>query len=857
MSHNLQSRSFSIDTISASAIKPAGSVGSKSTDPIAGEIGHSGSTSGSNSIAGAAAPLKVNTFRSASIGSSSFFPHKEASHFFKNPVSLNSVSADDLDNPQDESATKDEDLEALKSSNLDIVGAIGNLDLDEDFSIPNESLEKGSSDGKATPDGVADPNVVLSDSAAVSTTGVSDSPFQPSHHPHFLPVDPHGAPQMYPSHEFVPNGVTMSPNQSIGGQFSAFSTSVTPTSSSWKHLHGIYPPSASGIVGRDQSESQSNDFGINIQHLKLDNPEAPSDTNDSNLKVKSGQATSALAGSGPKSALQSPNIPDNYLGFTTPPPVGFVHQRGTPNQFLNEGSFFGESIDMNNYMNGAGHMAGYPAPVPHQAFSHDANGKPNNYQMAPLADNMLWQQRLGQTSIPSQLNHPMLSRNNTGGGNSTLGGNNNSGSRNMNAPIQGSGPGNNHYGGGRFARSNTNHYGNEGPGNNMNPSINNNSGNNFNNNHGHHHHSHGNHGMRRNDMNSHRKMNNRRKGDDASKYVNARLEDFTGEIYSLCKDQHGCRFLQRQLDLGNDIGQGVIADSSGQVLTKEVAATMIFNEIYLKIIELMVDPFGNYLIQKLFENISPAQRTILVKNASPEFIRIALDPHGTRALQKLVECIDTKEESKLIIESLSPHIVTLSRDLNGNHVVQKCLQKLTPEDNQFIFETASMHCNEIATHRHGCCVLQRCLDHGNPEQRKQLSLKVAENATSLSLDPFGNYVVQYVLSRGDEKSITIILDHIRANVIKLLLHKFGSNVIEKSLRINKLTESLIAVLLENSDKFSDLLNDAYGNYVLQTSLDVANGRDLAKLASALQPLLINIKNTPHGRRILTKIQNVC
>lgn len=353
-------------------------------------------------------------------------------------------------------------------------------------------------------------------------------------------------------------------------------------------------------------------------------------------------------------------------------------------------------------------------------------------------------------------------------------------------------------------------------------------------------------------VNVHRKMHSRRKGDDAAKYANAKLLDFSGDIYSLCKDQHGCRFLQRQLDLGMEAKR---SEELG-VLSNEVAATMIFNEIYMKIVELMTDPFGNYLIQKLFENVSADQRLILVKNAAPELIRIALDPHGTRALQKLVECIDTKEESQLIINSLSPHIVPLSRDLNGNHVVQKCLQELKAEDNQFIFDAASEHCIEIATHRHGCCVLQRCLDHGNSLQRKQLSLKVAENATKLSLDPFGNYVVQYVLSRGDEESITIVLNHIRANVISLSLHKFGSNVIEKSLRINKLTNEVIAVLLENSDKFSMLLNDAFGNYVLQTSLDVASASDLAKLAQSLQPLLPNIKNTPHGRRIMTKIQNI-
>ncbi|ODQ79263.1 hypothetical protein BABINDRAFT_37861 [Babjeviella inositovora NRRL Y-12698] len=342
-------------------------------------------------------------------------------------------------------------------------------------------------------------------------------------------------------------------------------------------------------------------------------------------------------------------------------------------------------------------------------------------------------------------------------------------------------------------------------------------------------------------MNVHRRQNSKRKGEDASKFVNAQLADFAGDLYLLCKDQHGCRFLQRQLD----------ADDA-------VVALMIFNEIYLHIVELMTDPFGNYLIQKLFEKVSGAQRVILVKNAAPQFIRIALDPHGTRALQKLVECITTDEESAIVIAALATHIVSLSRDLNGNHVVQKCLQKLKPADNQFIFDAAATNCIEIATHRHGCCVLQRCLDNGSPEQCKQLSTVVAAHCLQLSLDPFGNYVVQYVLFKGDMESVATIVKAIRSDIVNLSLHKFGSNVIEKSLRSDNgfIPRQLIEELLEHKQDMSKMLHDAFGNYVLQTSLDVCNKEDFDKLSAILKPLLPNVRNTPHGRRISARIQNV-
>lgn len=329
--------------------------------------------------------------------------------------------------------------------------------------------------------------------------------------------------------------------------------------------------------------------------------------------------------------------------------------------------------------------------------------------------------------------------------------------------------------------------------------------------------------------------------------MNASLSDFTNEIYYLCKDQHGCRFLQRQLELFGD-----------------EAATKIFNEIQLNVIELMIDPFGNYLVQKLLQRVSPPQRLALVKNASPQFVRIALDPHGTRALQKLIECISIQEEYEIVVESLKAYVVLLSRDLNGNHVIQKCLQRLPSEYCEFIFDSACENCLKIAKHRHGCCVLQRCFDNGSPSQCERLSYEVGLNCTELSTDPYGNYVVQYVLTMEElrlrnqlqadtniARAIALILASLKDNLVKLSTHKFGSNVIEKSLRIPTLSPVLTVELANTNLKL--LINDAYGNYVLQTGLDVADDDTFNKLSEVLKPFLNDVRNTPHGRRIVSKL----
>lgn len=74
-----------------------------------------------------------------------------------------------------------------------------------------------------------------------------------------------------------------------------------------------------------------------------------------------------------------------------------------------------------------------------------------------------------------------------------------------------------------------------------------------------------------------------------------------------------------------------------------------------------------------------------------------------------------------MIVALEPNVVALIKDLNGNHVIQKCLHKLSPEHNQFIYDTVSQHCIEVASHKHGCCVYQRCIDHAVQSQKVKLN----------------------------------------------------------------------------------------------------------------------------------------
>jgi pumilio RNA-binding family len=366
------------------------------------------------------------------------------------------------------------------------------------------------------------------------------------------------------------------------------------------------------------------------------------------------------------------------------------------------------------------------------------------------------------------------------------------------------------------------------------------------------------------------------------------VQECVGQVGVLARDQHGCRFLQRKFD------------EEG-----EEAVNLCFEEIIAEVVDLMMDPFGNYLVQKLLECCSDEQRMGMLravakvrgendsdaendkdadaadKDASdekkedekkpavakpssslgskdgdgvPELVSVALNTHGTRAVQKLVETLRTPEQVALATEALKPGVVTLIKDLNGNHVIQRCLQRLGAEDNQFVYDAARRCCVEIATHRHGCCVLQRCIDHAADGQRRALVQEIAAQALVLSQDPFGNYVVQYILDLALSWANGEVMMRLAGNYAELSMQKFSSNVVEKCLKLadSSLEEHRNVVVREimTSPLLDRLLMDPYGNYVVQSTLSVTKGQLHSELVDRIRPHLPLIKNSPFGKRIL-------
>ncbi|CAM9985011.1 unnamed protein product, partial [Laminaria digitata] len=193
------------------------------------------------------------------------------------------------------------------------------------------------------------------------------------------------------------------------------------------------------------------------------------------------------------------------------------------------------------------------------------------------------------------------------------------------------------------------------------------------------------------------------------------LEEIDGNVYRMSKDQIGCRLLQLKLDQGDP-----------------VFVEKICGEAQPYLADMMKDPFGNYLFQKIVDKVDEEGRTDLVNRVADEMVDAGMNLHGTRSVQKVIEvCRNTPCQVELVVNALRAATVTLCLDTNGNHVVQRLLQHLAPADNAFVFEMLADECVAVATHRHGCCVLQRAIDAATVDQSRMLVAQVCKHALDL------------------------------------------------------------------------------------------------------------------------------
>ena len=84
-------------------------------------------------------------------------------------------------------------------------------------------------------------------------------------------------------------------------------------------------------------------------------------------------------------------------------------------------------------------------------------------------------------------------------------------------------------------------------------------------------------------------------------------------------------------------------------------------------------------------------------------------------MQKALEHVLTEQQATLVKE-LDGCVLKCIKDQNGNHVIQKAIERVPAQHIQFIIDAFHGQVYNLATHPYGCRVIQRMFEHCTEDQ---------------------------------------------------------------------------------------------------------------------------------------------
>jgi hypothetical protein len=256
------------------------------------------------------------------------------------------------------------------------------------------------------------------------------------------------------------------------------------------------------------------------------------------------------------------------------------------------------------------------------------------------------------------------------------------------------------------------------------------------------------------------------------------------------------------------------------------------------LISMCLDSNGSAVVQEMISKASSLELELIFNQISCTAVLISINTHGCRVVQRALDFGTTEQITKLF-KSIPPFkLVDLCVDVNGNHVMQKFVETLSPLAlHEFVmtitdpstdgfsggqFSTIS----RLSLHSYGCRVVQRLLVRCSEDDRAILLGFIITAFPELVADQFGNYVAQHALEYSNESERKSIISTLTLmDVFDLCCNKFASNVIEKAVRCRMndktILHRLIATIIQSEEGLLSLMKDKYGNYVVKAICDLS------------------------------------
>uniref|UniRef100_A0A7R9YUU0 PUM-HD domain-containing protein n=1 Tax=Chlamydomonas euryale TaxID=1486919 RepID=A0A7R9YUU0_9CHLO len=243
-----------------------------------------------------------------------------------------------------------------------------------------------------------------------------------------------------------------------------------------------------------------------------------------------------------------------------------------------------------------------------------------------------------------------------------------------------------------------------------------------------------------------------------------------GDMLSLSLNQYGCRVVQKALQVLPEEGQVAIVseldsqvmrcvrDANGNHVIQKVIEcvptpriTHILDAFLACILPLSGHPFGCRIVQRILEHCKdPMRRGAALDEILKGTHKLILDQYGNYVIQQLLQCGSTPERVH-IVGVIAPGIQRLALHKFASNVIEKGLT----------------YCDT----RERDTLIWGILGHGRPVPEGE-----PDPLQAMMKDQFGNYVVQKVLAVANPEQRDVLLSRMQPHLSALKKYTYGKHI---------------------------------------------------------------------------------
>jgi hypothetical protein len=226
---------------------------------------------------------------------------------------------------------------------------------------------------------------------------------------------------------------------------------------------------------------------------------------------------------------------------------------------------------------------------------------------------------------------------------------------------------------------------------------------------------------------------------------NGIISSIVGQSFTLMINRFGNFLIQRCLEYGDD---QQIAD-----LTKSMTG---------KVVELSIDPFGCHVIQKALDCVNSTMKALIVEEMLVKVTETVVHRYACHVWQKLFELRWDTSSSFMakVNRELKGMWTQVSLGETGSLVVQNVFENCSEEDKKPAIDEVIENLDTIIRGQWGNWVIQHMVEHASDPFRALVVGKIIQSAPTYGVDQFASKAVEKLLKMGDVKIIQMFLDRV-------------------------------------------------------------------------------------------------